>query len=243
MRAATFVPRRCLDRTLRRTLPAARLPRSPRDRARPRTRPGSAARGDSWTSSASTRINRAVPGRAWRRAAAANSVRMRAMVERTFLRSSCSPWVRQIPVPARAQVDPLDHGAHEREMARGELARGGGYGHLEGFIAGACRSSPRTRPGQDTFPTHGRRKIRRLESPTLARQSVTAALSEFGRAELEAFVATVKRQRPSAWSRVEQLQQACRREGVAGDGGRPRPLGAGAGEAERRLSSCRRGAG
>ncbi len=54
-----------------------------------------------------------------------------------------------------------------------------------------------------------------MESPTLARQSVSADLSEFGRAELEAFVVTMKRQRPSAWSRVEQLQQACRRESPA----------------------------
>ena len=49
----------------------------------------------------------------------------------------------------------------------------------------------------------------------MPRQSVSADLSEFGRAELEAFVVTMKRQRPSAWSRVEQLQQACRRESPA----------------------------
>ena len=54
-----------------------------------------------------------------------------------------------------------------------------------------------------------------MESPTLARQSVSADVSEFARAELEAFVATIKRQRPSAWSRVEQLQQAGRRESPA----------------------------
>ena len=51
-----------------------------------------------------------------------------------------------------------------------------------------------------------------MESPTLPRQSVSADLSEFGRAELEAFVATMKQQRPSGWARVEQLQLACRRE-------------------------------
>jgi hypothetical protein len=54
-----------------------------------------------------------------------------------------------------------------------------------------------------------------MESPTLARQSVRADLSEFGGAELEAFVATMKRKRPSAWSRVEQLQQACQHESPA----------------------------
>jgi hypothetical protein len=37
-------------------------------------------------------------------------------------------------------------------------------------------------------------------------------MSEFARAELEAFVDSSKQQRPYAWSRVEQLQQACRRE-------------------------------
>jgi hypothetical protein len=51
-----------------------------------------------------------------------------------------------------------------------------------------------------------------MESPTLARQSVSADVSEFARAELDAFVATSKRQRPSAWLRVEQMQEACRRE-------------------------------
>ena len=55
-------------------------------------------------------------------------------------------------------------------------------------------------------------KIHRMERPTLALQSVSADLSEFGRVELEAFVATSKRQRPSAWARVEQLKEACRRE-------------------------------
>jgi len=49
-----------------------------------------------------------------------------------------------------------------------------------------------------------------MESPTLARQSVSADLSEFARAELEAFVAQCKRERPAAWARVEQLQRVCR---------------------------------
>ncbi len=47
-----------------------------------------------------------------------------------------------------------------------------------------------------------------MESPSFARQSVAADVSEFAQAELEAFVTARKRQRPSAWSRVEQLQQA-----------------------------------
>ena len=54
-----------------------------------------------------------------------------------------------------------------------------------------------------------------MESASLARQSVAADVSEFARAELEAFVAARKQQRPSAWSRVVQLQQACRRESPA----------------------------
>ena len=49
-----------------------------------------------------------------------------------------------------------------------------------------------------------------MESPTLARQSVSADVSEFARAELEAFVAQCKRERPAAWARVEQLQLVCR---------------------------------
>ena len=49
-----------------------------------------------------------------------------------------------------------------------------------------------------------------MESPTLARQSVSADVSEFARAELEAFVAQCKRERPAAWARVEQLQRVCR---------------------------------
>jgi len=49
-----------------------------------------------------------------------------------------------------------------------------------------------------------------MESPTLARQSVSADVSEFARAELEALVAHCKRERPEAWARVEQLQGVCR---------------------------------
>ena len=49
-----------------------------------------------------------------------------------------------------------------------------------------------------------------MESPTLARQSVGADMSEFAQAELEAFVAHCKRERPAAWARVEQLQRLCR---------------------------------
>jgi hypothetical protein len=54
-----------------------------------------------------------------------------------------------------------------------------------------------------------------MESATLASQSLSADVFEFFRAELEAFVATSKRQRPFAWSRVEALQRACRRESPA----------------------------
>lgn len=51
-----------------------------------------------------------------------------------------------------------------------------------------------------------------MESASLARHYVAADVSEFAQGELEAFVAARRRQRPSAWSRVEQLQEACRRE-------------------------------
>lgn len=51
-----------------------------------------------------------------------------------------------------------------------------------------------------------------MESAALARQSVAADVSEFARAELEAFVVLSRRRCPAAWTRVEQLQQACRRE-------------------------------
>ncbi len=42
--------------------------------------------------------------------------------------------------------------------------------------------------------------------------SVSADVSEFARAELEAFVALNRRQRPAAWARIERLQQLCCRE-------------------------------
>lgn len=54
-----------------------------------------------------------------------------------------------------------------------------------------------------------------VKSPTFARQWVTAEVAEPFRAELEAFVATSKQQRPFGWSLVKQLQQACRRESSA----------------------------
>jgi hypothetical protein len=43
----------------------------------------------------------------------------------------------EIPVPAGASIDPLDHRAHEREVARGEFALAGGYGHRPGASASA----------------------------------------------------------------------------------------------------------
>ena len=52
--------------------------------------------------------------------------------------------------------------------------------------------------------------MRAMESPTLARQSVPAEVSEFFRAELEAFVVVNRRARPAGWARVEQLQRVCR---------------------------------
>ena len=64
-----------------------------------------------------------------------------------------------------------------------------------------------------------------MESPTLARQSVSADVSEFARAELEAFVARCKRERPAAWARVEQLQRVCRAAApVRGDQAVAEPL-------------------
>jgi hypothetical protein len=54
-----------------------------------------------------------------------------------------------------------------------------------------------------------------MESPTLAAQSVCAEMSEFCRAELEAFVATNRSQRPASWARVEKLRMVCRRESPA----------------------------
>jgi hypothetical protein len=55
-----------------------------------------------------------------------------------------------------------------------------------------------------------------MESPSLARHSVSADVSEFARAELEAFVACCRRERPAAWARVEQLQRVCRVESPIG---------------------------
>lgn len=51
-----------------------------------------------------------------------------------------------------------------------------------------------------------------MESPTLARYSVPTNVSEFARAELEAFVAMSECTRPQAWARVQSLQAACRAE-------------------------------
>jgi len=48
-----------------------------------------------------------------------------------------------------------------------------------------------------------------MESRALARQSVTAEVSEFYRAELEAFVDLSRHARPHAWALVEKLQNAC----------------------------------
>ncbi len=54
-----------------------------------------------------------------------------------------------------------------------------------------------------------------MERPTLARQSVPADVSEFARAELEAFAAMSRISRPQAWARVESLQAVCRAESPA----------------------------
>ena len=61
-----------------------------------------------------------------------------------------------------------------------------------------------------------------MQSPSLAEPSVSADVSEFARAELEAFVALNRRQRPAAWARIEQLQQLCRRESPSTTLGRER---------------------
>jgi hypothetical protein len=61
-------------------------------------------------------------------------------------------------------------------------------------------------------PTHSRHTMRFMQSPALARQSVPADVSEFARAELEAFVAFNRRRRPAAWARVERLQRLCQVE-------------------------------
>jgi hypothetical protein len=59
-----------------------------------------------------------------------------------------------------------------------------------------------------------------MPSPSVARASVPAETSEFFRAELEAFAAMAKRDRPAAWRRVQQLQQVCRIESPATAAGR-----------------------
>ena len=62
----------------------------------------------------------------------------------------------------------------------------------------------------------------RMQSRSLAEPSVSADVSEYARAELEAFVALNRRQHPVAWVRIEQLQQLCRRESPATAHGRER---------------------
>lgn len=62
----------------------------------------------------------------------------------------------------------------------------------------------------------------RMQSPSVAEPPVSADVSEFARAELEAFVALNRRQRPAAWARIEQLQQLCRRESPSTRLGRER---------------------
>ncbi len=61
-----------------------------------------------------------------------------------------------------------------------------------------------------------------MESVSLVEQSVSADVSEFARAELEAFVALSRRLRPDAWSRVERLQRTCRLESPSTASGRQR---------------------
>jgi hypothetical protein len=62
----------------------------------------------------------------------------------------------------------------------------------------------------------------RMQCPSLAEPSVSADVSEFARAELEAFVALRRREDPVAWARIEQLQQVCRRESPSTTLGRER---------------------
>ena len=59
-----------------------------------------------------------------------------------------------------------------------------------------------------------------MQSLSLAAGSVPAETSEFFRAELEAFAAMARRDRPAAWRRVEQLQRFCRLESPATASGR-----------------------
>jgi len=51
-----------------------------------------------------------------------------------------------------------------------------------------------------------------MESPTLARQSVPAEISEFARAELQAFADRCRRTSPLCWAMVQRLQRVCREE-------------------------------
>ena len=64
--------------------------------------------------------------------------------------------------------------------------------------------------------------MERVRSPSLAERSVSADVSEFARAQLEAFVALRRRQNPTAWSRIDQLPQLCRRESPSSALGRER---------------------
>jgi hypothetical protein len=76
----------------------------------------------------------------------------------------------------------------------------------------------------DTFLKRCRPNIRGMESPILAAQSVPADVSEFFRAELEAFIAMSRRLRPTSWARVEKLQQVCRIESPASSAGLSRSV-------------------
>lgn len=60
-----------------------------------------------------------------------------------------------------------------------------------------------------------RSKIFFMERPSLAAMSVPTDAAEFLHAELAAFVEVSKRDRPTAWRRVEQLQRVCRSESPA----------------------------
>ena len=82
--------------------------------------------------------------------------------------------------------------------------------------------NPLGRQGTDTFPTQSRSTMFGMESLFLEERSVAADMSEFARAELEAFVAASRKQWASAWAHVELLQQACRREAPATAIGRER---------------------
>ena len=59
-----------------------------------------------------------------------------------------------------------------------------------------------------------------MEDPSLAAQSVGADVSEFIRAELEAFAGMNRQIRPVSWALVERLQQVCRAESPATAAGR-----------------------